>query len=529
MKLAACWLALVANHALDPDDDLFVVHRDGTQLLVSADHAAVACDRALRALGRQIGWPVSFQTDELERALAREIVDLSFTRQGPRSVLRLLAAAAGADVVFDDGTATTSAPRDCRVVVVASADARSKDGRARLRARAIECYRTFLDEGAGRDAGDASVGARLNMARLLTEQGALEEAARAWASVASDDAAAAHAPAAMLQVAQALHELGGQHRREAEHWARELAELPPTVPESAAAAVLLGEILIAARRPRECVKYLTNAYVRLVGTPQVVESYLTIARAHFELEEPAAALAVLRTLTAAHAPATLADRQVRDLLFVEGWARSASGDARAAVGPLQLFVGSSDRVDARTQVAWTALADALLGVGEFVDARLAARKALALAERSDTAPRWRTAARIVSAKTELAIGATDGLIEELDAAARRVAEQDAEFVLFVVGELTERLRFQKAIDLTDLVVAKRGDVGDRARVLRIRALWRRAAEQGTLEAFPSLAREVARGIAAPARQREVATMLGDAFARLGRLDEAADAYAGVVR
>ena len=71
------------------------------EVLVSADQRAMRCLDALYALGDAMNWNVLVESQPLADELAGASVDLYFDPQDPRLTGQLVAAAGGADVVFD--------------------------------------------------------------------------------------------------------------------------------------------------------------------------------------------------------------------------------------------------------------------------------------------------------------------------------------------------------------------------------------------------------------------------------------------
>src|SRR5690606_25081051 len=169
-------LLLLAAPAAQQARPTFTVDRSADPPLVAADCNGVTCDRALVELGTAMGWRVDFETRQLEAALAATPIDLAFAGQPPRIIAHLIAAAGGADVVFDDRTEEETVRT--RVHVVSPASAEQESGRRRLRQWAIQWYQSFLSGDNLYDplVQEEGMRVRMQLAQIRLQQGDVEGA-----------------------------------------------------------------------------------------------------------------------------------------------------------------------------------------------------------------------------------------------------------------------------------------------------------------------------------------------------------------
>ncbi len=510
-----------------PGDPLFTVHDDGKARTVSANRAAVPGDLALRELARAMGWTLRYSAQAFEKTLADTLIDLSLSARGPRTVANLIAIAAGADVLFvdrdvDGRTAT-------ELVVVAVPDPAAQEGRRRLREWAIEWYRTFLDEDtrAGGERLADALRVRMQLSELLRSQGALVEAASILEKLYELAPEHDYVPAALLRMAQCWFEAGPETWPDAERRARDLTRLHPARPEAAQATVLLGRILIAEARWSECVATLERHTLSLAGTPEIVDLYLLMAAAQFRLGDPDAVNRTLSTLEDGHQPEQLGGEQRRDWLFLRGYVAAEHAEGKRASRFLEQYVASAPEKDERKTIAFVLLAKAYLVEQRYVQARasaLAARRERSLLDRT-----WSRASAEVWASTASALGEEDRALLELEVEVRHDPDADPELVLFLADLLRDHGRHQRALGLLAKIEERRDEFGDRARLLRVEAMYEQAVAGGTLARFPAEAILVAPSIEDPTRQRRVAELIGTAYERLGQIEKGAGPFRGVLR
>lgn len=515
----ATWLACGSG------EDLYVVDRTTDPPRVSADVDAVGADAALVELGRAMEWEVVFETTRLRNDLALVSVDLSFDLQDPRIIADLIAVAGRADVTFDDRS-VAGKTRTVLHVVKPPSEA-TEAGRRRLRRRAMQWYRMFLGEELRDDplVAEHAVDVRLRLAQMMLEQGDLEGAIRAFEELKDQERGHRYLPLALVRLAQCHYRLGDY--RAAERYARELSRMHPSRPETAAAVVLLGRILLDTERYDECVREMRSHVLPLAGTPEIVDIFLIAARAQRRRGRPDEVFRQTELLASSPQLEHMSPQQWLEYWFLRGAGAEGIGKHREAMLALEAFLGSSPADDPRRGEAFVLLGRAYLALGKFVEARAASLEARALEAKLD--PRWRTEARILEAKARLAIGEVDRAFAELEVEVRRNPRRNRELILFLVETLIEEGRYQKAITNADLLAEERGIWGDRARLSRIRAMAARAERSGIWEGFPRAATAIAARIEDLELQRQAAELIGRGYERLGDMGRAADAYRGLLR
>jgi tetratricopeptide (TPR) repeat protein len=525
--LATTLAAAVVPSGTRPGSDMFTVHDDGVALTVSANRAAVPGDIALRELSRALGWTVRYQAGAFEKTLADTTVDLSFRARGPRTIANLIAVSAGTDVVFIDREVDGKSVTE--VVVVGIPDPTAEDGRRRLRDWAIEWYRTFLDEDTreGSERLAEALRVRMQLSDLLRQQGALVEAASILEKLYEIAPDHDYVPAALMRMAQCWFEAGPETWPDAERRARDLTRLHPSRPEAAQGTILLGRILLEEGRYSECIATLERSALRLAGTPEIVDLYLLLAFAHFRSGDPDAVLRTLATLEDGHLVERLPVEQRTQWLFLRGYAATERGDSKRAVRLLEQFLSGDRRKDELQCIGFVLLARAYVAEQRYLQARaaaLSARRDRALLDR-----RWSRASSEIWATTAAALGEEDRALLELEVEIRHDVDSDPELALFLANLLLEHGRTQRSLGLLGRLLDREDDFGDRARALRVDALYRQAQAAGTLQRFVTEAIEVAPTIIDPERQRRVAQIVGEVYERLGEAEKAADAYRGVLR
>lgn len=518
---AACTLRLAAQ-ADKPE--MYTVDRGQDPALLAADTNGVTCERALIALGQAMGWRVDFETQQLENALAMVAIDLAFERQPPRTVAHLVAAAGGADVVFDDRT--EEGVLRTRVHVVSPASAELESGRQRLRQWSIQWYHSFLQRDAVYDplVQEEGMRVRMQLAQMKLQQGDLEGAATAFEEVYDRDQTHPQSPLAMLRIAECNFEL--RRLDDAERWARRVTELHPSRPEMAAAGILLARIMIVAERYDECVRELRSFLLPLADTPEIVDAYLLLAQAQAKRGRPDEVFRNIEVLAGSRNFRDLTERQMLDYWFLRGLGAAGTGAHADAMEALELFLGMAVD-DPRSGRAHVLLARTYSALGKLLEARSSAVAAMRHLDSLDR--EWRREARIVHAKTALALGERDAAFADLEVEVRSPGA-DPELILFLIDAFYEIGRYQKVVSTADLLTKQDTAYGQAARVRKLRALLAQAKQNREhLVAFPRQAIAIAAEITDETLQREAAEIIGSAYGLLGDVERAADAYRGVLR
>jgi tetratricopeptide (TPR) repeat protein len=517
-------LLLAAVSLLPQGPELFAVRSTGEQTVVSADRTAVGAVEALRGLGSALGWRVDFATPALEGDLSQVSLDLSFDDQNPHAIAHLIAATGGADVVFDERAANPKISTVLHVVPRASAETES--GRQRLLRRSMEWYRAFLSDEFRLDPLVAENGmeVRMHLGHLLLEQGDLEAAVRVFQEVNDADGTHRYVPLAMLKMAQANFALGKPD--EAERLARDLSRMHPSRPETAAATVLLGRILIQLKRYDECVRAMRYSLLPLAQTPEVIDILLVSAEAETYRERPDYALNQMRMLADTHDFRELTEQQWLDYHYFRGFGAEGTGQLEEAMESLEIFLATGP-ADPRRGQALILLGRSYLALEKYLEARAAALQAVTYQNTLDDD--WRKEARILQAKTALALGQKDRAFEDLEREVRRDPLHTPELIVFLIQSFLDDGRYQKAITAAELLTDTPGPWGDRARYLKILTLWRQCGSSELLDSFLVQALALAPAIADEELQRKAAELIGQAYGKRGDWDRAVDAYHGVLR
>lgn len=521
-------IALLCAAALMQDPS-FVLAQEGDVQRVSADRPAIAGDAALLELANVLGWSVRFNPQSLQQELSLHSLDLAFAGSSPRTTAHLIAVACGADVVFDDRTGATG-PATILHVVPAPSPA-TEVGRTRLRSWASQWYQTFLADDLKVDplVVQHGLSARMNLGQLLLELGETDAARRWFESIYEQDPLWTGIPRAMLRITECHFELG--QFQEAERWARLLAVKHPRLPETAAATVLLGRVLIARGFHDECVRFLEAALLPLAGTPEAVDITLLLGEVHRLRGRLDRTADEMRRLGGLASFRELTPRQWNDYHFLRGAGAeaAAAGDqasADTAIEALEVFLGFAPD-DPRRGMALVMLGRAYLARDMFLEARAAAQEAITY--RAQLSPDWYKEARILDAKSALAVLDRDRAFEDLEVEVRRPEERVPELVLFLAGAFLQVGRYERAIATAKLLFDEQGEQGDQARVLAIEAMLAQAEAGSALATFPARALPLAKEVRHEPLQRELAGMFGRVWQQLGDVERAADAYRGLLR
>ncbi|MBK8101573.1 MAG: hypothetical protein IPK26_31210 [Planctomycetes bacterium] len=511
---------------------------------VSANTRSVDCHEALQELGNAMGWNVLLDSRPLENDLRIGHVDLAFTDQDPRVIGQLIAVAAGADTVFDDGNEARGVRPTLHVV--RRPDGATESGRQRLRALAAQWYRSFLTDELQNEplVADEAMAVRFSLGSMLIDNGDLESAIRYFTQV-WDNRPHDSVPAAVLRVAECHLDLARNSRdreraREqwgkAEEWARRVLENFPSADEVTRATIVLGKALLGLatteatpeamkKRCDACRTELSARVMRLLDTVEMLDVWLLIGETQFRLGWPTRAYETMLTLRESPNFGDLGEQQFLDYHFLLGYGALGSDKPELAMQALEWFL-INGRTDPRRGMAYVLLTKAYMAQNRHVQARAAAVEARDrhMADLDET---WRREALKLWARTALALGDKESAFAELEVLVHRV--DDPELTLFVVDELLVDRQWQRAISVARPLVGHEGGQGDRARFQTIKALYEQAVAQKNLAEFPAAAVALAPKILDPKLRAATAELLGDAWTQLGKLEYAADAYRGILR
>lgn len=511
---------------------------------VAADRRHIDCLDALRQLTAAVGWNLVVESKPLEADLGFQSVDLNLENQDPRMVAQLIAVAGGADVVFDeadrhDGSRST-------VHVVRTPDAASESGRQRLRALSGQWYRSFLRDELQHEplVARQAVQVRMNLGQLLVDSGDLETAIRFFTEVFEQRPHDFVAPAVLklaechLDVARSLPDRAAQkaHYEQAEQWARQLLERMPTAPEVTPATILLGRAILgqartetvpelAVKRAELCQTELNARVIRLIDSVEMLDVWLLVAEAQLMLERPARVHETMLTLRESPYFDDLSPRQFLDYHFLLGYGALGLQKHDLAMRSLEWFLIHAEN-DPRQGMSYVLLAESYLAQKRFVQARAASVEAR---ERylGTLTPDWRQRALKVWARSALALGEKEKAFQELEQMV--VRGEEPELTLFLADEMLADRQWERAIAVVRTLLDLESAIGDRARFKKVTALYEQAVASRHYEDFPPQAVAIAPTIADPDLRSRTATMIGDAYAKLGKLEHAADAYRGILR
>lgn len=512
--------------------------------VVAADVRSISCLDALRSLSATCGWNIAVESTVLENDLRHATVDLNLADQDPRMVAQLMAVAAGADCVFDEGASGEGARATIHIVRTPS-DA-TESGRQRLRAMAGQWYRSFLREELQFEpiVQKEGVAARMHLGEMLVDNGDLAAAipffTEAWEKRPHDHVAAAalRLSACHLDLARGFHErvLRKAECLKAETWARRILDTMPSSPEATQATVLLGRALLGqatAESEREdmlagaekCQAELRARASRLVDSPAMVDVWLLSAEAQVLIGRHDRVHETMQTLRASPWFADMGESQFRDYHFLLGYGALGEGRTDLAMRALEWYLIHAG-ADERRGMANVMLAEAYLALGRYVQARAASVEARTR-HLGSLSPAWRERAFKVWARSALALGEKETAFQELEQLVLRGDEP--ELTLFLVDAMLADRQWQRAIAVAGLLTAKEGRHGDEARYKTVQALYEQALASDQVAEFPAQAIRIAPHVEDTELRSRCATMIGDAYTRLGKLEHAADAYRGILR
>lgn len=512
--------------------------------VVAADVRSIACLEALRGLAAACGWNITIESSPLENDLRFAPIDLNLADQDPRMVAQLIAVAAGADCVFDEPEPVEGARPTLHVVRRPVAETES--GRQRLRSLAGQWYRSFLRDELQYEpvVQRESVQVRMHLGELLVDSGDLESAiaffTQVWEKRPHD-----HVADAILRIGECHLDLARGHadrgKQKAEYakveeWARRVLDTMPSAPEVTPATILLGRALLGQataeatpelvrRQAERCQSELRARVIRLIDSVEMLDVWLLSGQAQFLMERPDRVLETMLTLRESPWFGDLAERQFRDYHFLLGYGALGADKHDLAMRSLEWFLIHAEN-DPRRGQAWVLLAESYLAQQRFVQARAASVEARSR-HLGQMAPDWRERTLKVWARSALALGEKESAFQELEQLVLR--GEEPELSLFLVDEMLADRQWQRAIAVAAPMLEIESRVGDRARFKTITALYEQALASNHLDDFPAQAIRLAPKILDPELRSRTATMIGDAYARLGKLEHAADAYRGILR
>ncbi|MBL8747894.1 MAG: tetratricopeptide repeat protein [Planctomycetes bacterium] len=517
---------------------------EAARIVVSADSRRADCLQALESLTRTMGWNLVVESKPLESDLRFASIDLNLADQDPRMVAQLLAVAAGADTVFAEGAGVEGARPTLHVVRTPSPE--TEAGRQRLRTLAGQWYRSFLSDELQYEPviQQEGVKVRMNLGQLLLDSGDLESAisffTEAYERRPHDQVAAA-----ILKIAECHLDLarGSTDRAvqtkefaKGEEWARRLLERMPSAPEVTRATVLLGEAMmgqataetrreIARDLAEKCQTELRARVIRLMESAEMLDVWLLAGQAQFLLEQPDRVYETMLTLRESPNFEDLEPRQFLDYHFLLGYGTLGTKKYDLAMRSLEWFLIHAG-ADPRRGMAYVLLAESYLAQERFVQARAAAVEARAR-HIGTMNPEWRQRTLRVWARTALALGEKEKAFLELEQMVLRGEEH--ELALFLIDEMLADRQWQRAIAVARPLLDLDNRIGDTAKFKTISALFEQAVASRHLDDFPPQAIDLAVRIQDAGLRSQAATMIGDAYTRLGKLEHAADAYRGILR
>jgi len=531
------------------EPQLFAVTNSTTEagvarVLVGADSRRVDCLRALERLSAAVGWNLDVESTPLENDLRFASVDLNLADQDPRMVAQLIAVAAGADCVFQEAEPVEgSRPR---LHVVRAPSPETESGRQRLRAISGQWYRSFLRDELQYEPliEREGVQVRMNLGQLLLDNGDLESAI-AFFTQAYEKRPNDHVATAILRIAECHLDLAAglsdrdqrkRHFEQAEEWVRRMFERMPSAPEITPATVLLGRAMlgqaqseshpaVACDIAEKCQKELAARVIRLLDSVEMLDVWLLAGQAQFFLQQPERAFDTMLTLRESPYFGDMSSRQFLDYHFLLGYGAQGLGKQDLAMRSLEWFLIHAE-ADARRGQAYVLLAESYLAQKRFVQARAAAVEARQR-HLGSLSSDWRQRALRIWARTALALGEKESAFLELEQMVLR--GEEPELALFLVDEMLDDRQWQRAIAVARPLTDQENNIGDRARFKVVQALFEQAIASRHLDDFPSQAIVIAPRIQDPELRARTATMIGDAYTKLGKLEHAADAYRGILR
>lgn len=514
------------------------------RVVVAADRRQIDCLLALRELAATMNWNVAIESTPLEQDLRSSSVDLNLVDQDPRMVAHLIAVAAGADSIFDEAAGFEGARPTLHVLRVPSADTQS--GRQRLRAMAGQWYRSFLRDELQYEpvVQEQGVAVRMHLGEMLVASGDLDSAVAFFQDV-YEQRPHDRVAKAILRIAECHLDMAeGRVDRAsriadyeaAELWTRKLFEAMPTAPEIAPATLLLGRALLGKAEAHErveevrqlaqaCQDELRARIIRLIDSVELLQVWLLAGKAQFLMQRPEQVYRTMTTLRESPYFEDLGPLEFLDYHFLLGYGALGSDKNELSMRALEWFLIHAED-DARRGQAYVMLAESYLAQRRFVQARAASVEARErYLQRLD--PDWRQRGMRVWARAALALGEKEGAFVELERMVMRGEEPD--LTLFLIDELLRDRQWQRAIAVSRVLSERDDLIGDRARYKAVLALYEQAVAGDHVDDFPPQAIAVAPKVQDPDLRAKIATLIGEAYMKLGKLEHAADAYRGILR
>ena len=523
-----------------------IASQDGgaSKVIVSADKRGINCLVGLQDLADCMNWNLAVESTPLEADLRFAPIDLNLADQAPRMVAQLLAVAAGADTIFDEPADFAGARVTLHVVRVPSGETES--GRQRLRAIAGQWYRSFLKDELQFEqvVQEKGVQVRMHLGELLVENGDLENAIVFFSDVYDrrphDDVGPA-----ILKIAECHLDLakGAIDREtklkqfvEAEHWVRRVFEGMPSSQSITPATILLGRALLgqaqtqpdrasSLKMAQVCQDELRARVIRLLDSIELLEVWLIAGNAQFLMERPERTYSTMMSLRESAYFDDLSPEQFLGYHFLLGFGAQGVGKLDLGMRALEWFLIHAED-DHRRGRAYVMLAEIYLAQKRFVQARAASIEARTRFL-SYMNPEWRQRTLRVWARAALALGEKESAFFQLEQLVLRADEPDLS--LFLVDELLADNQWQRSISISSLLSERQDSLGDQARFKMIKALYEQARASKHMDNFPAQAIAIAPRVKDPDLRSKIATMIGEAYTTLQKLEHAADAFRGILR
>jgi tetratricopeptide (TPR) repeat protein len=523
-----------------------IVREDGLppQFVVAADKRQISCQDALQDLAETMNWNLIVESTPLENDLRFASVDLNLAGQDPKMVAQLLAVAGGADAIFDSPAPFAGSRVTLHIVRVPSGATES--GRQRLRGLAGQWYRSFLQDELQYEpiVAEEGVNVRMHLGQLLIDSGDLENAINFYSQV-YDKRPHDHVGEAVLKIAECHLDLASNHidrtlkleeYAKAEKWVRRIFEGMSGSTAVTPATILLGRVLLgqAEAQPstaqtyqmaKQCQDELRARVIRLLDSIELLEVWLLAGEAQFLMNRAERTYNTMLSLRESSYFDDLGPVQFLDYHFLLGFGALGVGKPELAMRALEWFLINAED-DQRRGAAYVMLAESYFAQHRFVQARAASVEARTR-YLSSMSPAWRERTLRVWARTALSLGEKENAFLELEQMVLR--GEEPELTLFLVQELLRDHQWQRAIAAASILIEREDAIGDKARFKTVEALYEQAVAGNHLADFPSQAIAIAPKVLDPALRSRIATMIGEAYTSLNKLEHAADAFRGILR
>ena len=107
--------------------------------------------------------------------------------------------------------------------------------------------------------------------------------------------------------------------------------------------------------------------------------------------------------------------------------------------------------------------------------------------------------------------------------------EEPELSLFLADQMFGDRQWQRAMAVVRPLLDRDDNIGDQARFKTVAALYEQAVASNYLDDFPKQASRIAPLIHSVDLRRRAAELIGDAYTKLNKLENAADAYRGILR